>query len=136
MMMFQTGELQKYNLTDHNQYIGLIAYNPRVNFKTYFTRPFIRNGARELISVGKINYAVIDEFITKSLTAYYASIESQKSQDIKNQMIAEYQQLYYLWQTIYTAKQTNDIALSSYYDDIIYRLYILGFKNIETQTQG
>ena len=126
--MFHTGKLQKYNLTSNGSYVGLVSYNPNANFKNIYARPMYRNGAVEILSVGTINYAALDEFITKSLTAYYQSIETIKKQEEKNRMLVEYQQLYYLWQTISIAKQNNDVNLPAYYDDLIYRLYLLGYK--------
>lgn len=128
--MFQTGELQKYNLNSNGSFVGLVSYNPHADFKKNYARPISRNGVVEVLSIGRANYAALDEFITQSLTAYYQSIETKRKQDEKNRMLAEYQQLYYLWQTIYTAKQNQDIHLNAYYDDIIYRLYLLGYKKV------
>ena len=135
MSMFQTGELLKYNLTEQGRVVGVVSYNPRLNFKATYTRPFIRNKARVILSIGRVNYAALDEFIVASLTAYYQSINLAKKQEVKNSMVSEYQQLYYLWQTILNAKQNRDSNLPSYYDDLVYRLYLLGFKTISKETK-
>ena len=41
--MFGTSELKKMNLIMDDKNIGMISYNPLVNFKDNFKRPFIRN---------------------------------------------------------------------------------------------
>ena len=40
----------------------------------------------------------------------------------------EYNELYILWYTITQAKNTQNPNLNSYYDDLVYRLYLLGYK--------
>ena len=65
----------------------------------------------------------------QSLNDFYKHLNEGKDENLIRQRISEYQELYRLWQVILTAKQNGDININSYYDDLIYRLYLNGYKN-------
>ena len=127
--MFQSSELKVLQLFDSNRFCGMIRYNPFIRYKTETTRPFIRNGKREILSIGRVNYAYLDNFIMKSLNDIYTHLNEGKDPELKRQKIVEYQELYALWQKITVAKQNNDLNISSYYDDLVYRLYLKGYQS-------
>lgn len=127
--MFEKAELKSYNFLDNNKIIGLVNYNPQYNLKADLTRPFIRNGKRLIESIGRVNYQVLDNFIIQSLNDYYSKISLIKKEAERKKYLDEYGQLYFLWQKVTQAKQTNDINLNNYYDDLVYRLYLLGYRN-------
>ncbi len=127
--MFQSSELKVFQFFDSNRFLGIIRYNPNIQYKTLMTRPFIRVGRREIVSVGRVNYAYLDTFIMKSLNDIYAHLNEGKDQELIRKKIIEYQELYALWQKIAIARQNNDLNISSYYDDLIYRLYLKGYQN-------
>ena len=60
------------------------------------TRPFIRNGKREILSIGRVNYEFLDNFIRNSLNDIYAHLNEGKDPETKRQKIREYQELYAL----------------------------------------
>ena len=127
--MFQSSELKVLQLFDGNRFCGMISYNPFIRYKTETTRPFVRNGKREILSIGRVNYAYLDNFIMKSLNDIYAHLNEGKDPELKRQKIVEYQELYALWQKITVARQNNDLNISSYYDDLVYRLYLKGYQS-------
>ena len=65
----------------------------------------------------------------KSLNDIYAHLNEGKDPELKRQKIVEYQELYALWQKIAVARQNNDLNISSYYDDLVYRLYLKGYQS-------
>ena len=93
------------------------------------TRPFIHNGARSIISIGRVNYELLDSFIVNSLNNYYQNMNLTKNEETRKMQVANYQELYDLWQKVAIAKSNNDQNLNSYYDDLVYRLYLLGYRN-------
>ena len=127
--MFQTSELKEYQLFDNQNYKGQIHFNPLIKNKGETTRPFIRNGLRKLISIGRVNYEFLDQFIIKSLNEIYTHINDTKDRDLVADKIRNYQELYSLWQRVILARQNNDLNVNNYYDDLLYRLYLLGYKN-------
>lgn len=127
--MFHIADLKNYNLIDNGKIIGTVSYNPKFNFALETTRPFIRCKLRVLEKVGRVNYNMLDNYIVSSLNDYYNKMANIKDVSLRNKSITEYQQLYYLWQKVMTAKKENDPNTNSYYDDIVYRLYILGYRN-------
>ena len=127
--MFQTSELKEYQLFDNQIYKGKIYFNPLIKNKGETTRPFIRNGLRKLISIGRVNYEILDQFIIKSLNEIYTHINDTKDRDLVADKIRNYQELYSLWQRVILARQNNDLNVNNYYDDLLYRLYLLGYKN-------
>jgi len=64
-----------------------------------------------------------------SLNHYYSTISSVKDQKEVNRRITEYNELYNLWYKVNVARQNHDLLLNSYYDDIVYKLYLLGYRN-------
>ena len=127
--MFQTSELEEMQVYDGNIFKGIIRYNPKVSYKVAMTRPFIRGGIKTILQIGHVNYAFLDNFIMQSLNDFYKHLNEGKDENLIRQRIGEYQELYRLWQAILTAKQNGDININSYYDDLIYRLYLNGYKN-------
>ena len=67
--------------------------------------------------------------IRKSLNDIYAHLNEGKDLKLKRQKIVEYQELYALWQKVVMARQNNDLNISSYYDDLVYRLYLKGYQS-------
>ena len=127
--MFQSSELKVFQLFDGNRLCGMIRYNTFIHYKTEKTMPFVRNGKREILSIGRVNYAYLDNFIMKSLNDIYAHLNEGKDLKLKRQKIVEYQELYALWQKVVMARQNNDLNISSYYDDLVYRLYLKGYQS-------
>ncbi len=127
--MFQSSELKVLQLFDNNRFCGLVKYNPRIKYNTEMTRPFIRTVKREILSIGRVNYNYLDNFIMKSLNDIYAHLHEGKDQEVIRQKIVEYQELYALWQKIAVARENNDLQISSYYDDLLYRLYLKGYQS-------
>ena len=127
--MFQSSELKVLQLFDNNRFCFFLKYNPNIYHKIEMTRPFIRNGKREILSIGRVNYEFLDNFIRNSLNDIYAHLNEGKDPETKRQKIREYQELYALWQKIAVARQNNDLNISSYYDDLVYRLYLKGYQS-------
>lgn len=127
--MFRTADLKVYNLIDNNKIIGVVKYNPHFSFKKATTRPFIRCKLRIIEQVGRVNYELLDQFIIASLNDYYNKLLNIKDTNARVKATTDYQQLYFLWQTVVGGKQKQDPNLNSYYDDLVYRLYLLGYRN-------
>lgn len=127
--MFATTDLKLYDLVDNGKIIGSVRYNPHFSFKDKTTRPFIRCKLRIIETIGRVNYEMLDQFIIASLNDYYNKLLNIKEMAARTKATSEYQQLYYLWQTVMQAKQNRDSNLNSYYDDLVYRLYLLGYRN-------
>ena len=134
--MFQTGEIKYYEWLDNGTFKGRIGINSHFDFNKNFTRPFIRNKQRQVISIGKIDIATLDSFITASLTDFFQKLQVKDTYEAMVKKNQEYQTLYALWQQIALAKQNNDFSLNAYYDDIIYRLYINGYKLPTNSAEG
>ena len=64
---------------------------------------------------------MIDDAVTSARDVYK---RQGKDQEVIRQKIVEYQELYALWQKIAVARENNDLQISSYYDDLLYRLYL------------
>ena len=127
--MFQTSELKENQLFDGNVFKGLVFYNPKVSYLVNTTRPFIRTPKRIVESIGRVNYQYLDQFVMKAMNVIYAHINEGKDLELRRKKIIEYQELYTLWQKIAVAKQNNDLNLNSYYDDLVYRLYLKGYRS-------
>lgn len=127
--MFSNATKKELQWLDNGRVIGIVRINEKFNFQNRTTRPFVRNSKREIISIGKVNYALLDNFIVNSLKDYYSKISMTKNQTEKNERTIKYNELYQLWYKVQSAKQTGDIQLNNYYDDIIYYLYLLGYHN-------
>ena len=127
--MFQTSELKENQLFDGNVFKGLVFYNPKVSYLVNTARPFIRAPRRIVESIGRVNYQYLDQFIMKAMNDIYAHINEGKDLELRRKKIIEYQELYTLWQKIAVAKQNNDLNLNSYYDDLVYRLYLKGYRS-------
>lgn len=125
--MFPTGELKEYNFTKNGNYIGQIHYNLNFPFTSEFGIPINRNGQREIVSIGRIDTKILDNFIITSLNNYYESINLSKSFEEKKTRTIEYQNLYYLWQKVTEAKNNDNYNINNYYNDIYYRLTLLGY---------
>lgn len=126
--MFQNILKKELNFMDSTKNLGIVKINSAISFVN-FMRPIIRNKGRELVSVGRVNYALLDQFVMTSLNHYYSTISSVKDQKEVNRRITEYNELYNLWYKVNVARQNHDLLLNSYYDDIVYKLYLLGYRN-------
>ena len=60
---------------------------------------------------------------------YYKKMKDSKDENERNSRITEYNTLYQLWYYINEAKKRNDPYINSYYDDLVYRLYLLGYHS-------
>jgi len=127
--VFQNIGINDMNFLDNGKVIGTVKKNKNISFKNSFIRPMVRNGKRIILSIGRVNYAFLDKFIMDSLNHYYANIQTTKDEKERNRRITEYNVLYQLWYKVNTARQNQDIMLNSYYDDIVYKLYLLGYHN-------
>ena len=127
--MLELTGMKQLQFLDKGQIIGKVYYNEKFPFAKEKARPFVRNKKMVIKSDGRVNYALLDQFVISSLTDYYQKISNIKDAEERAKQINEYQRLYYLWQKVMQAKQTNDINLNSYYDDIVYQLYLRGYRN-------
>lgn len=127
--MFANAVKKELQFLDNGSVVGTVWLNTSFPFKNKTKRPFERNSGREVVMIGRVNYALLDQFIIASLNDYYKKISDTKNMDEYNQKIVSYNELYQLWYRVNNAKQNNDIGLNSYYDDIVYKLYLLGYHN-------
>ena len=127
--MFANAVKKELQFLDNGSVVGTVWLNTSFPFKNETKRPFERNLGREVVMIGRVNYALLDQFIIASLNDYYKKISDTKNMDEYNQKIVSYNELYQLWYRVNNAKQNNDISLNSYYDDIVYKLYLLGYHN-------
>lgn len=127
--MFANAVKKELQFLDNGSVVGTVWLNTSFPFKNKTKRPFERNLGREVVMIGRVNYALLDQFIIASLNDYYKKISDTKNMDEYNQKIVSYNELYQLWYRVNNAKQNNDISLNSYYDDIVYKLYLLGYHN-------
>lgn len=126
--MFRNATKKEMQWIDNGKPLGLVRINTSWQ-KEKTTRPFKRNGKREILSIGRVNYALLDQFIMSSMNDYYSKLSNIKNEKERNLKVVEYNELYQLWYLVNQAKQTRDIRLNSYYDDLVYRLYVLGYRN-------
>src|SRR5574344_1645795 len=114
--MLATNDNKVLNLMDNGRLLGVVKYNPDFDYRQKTIRPFLRTRLRLVEKVGKVNYELLDQFITKSFTDFYQRMMGLTDSIERNQKIQQYQELYFLWQRVGQAKQTNDAQLNSYYD--------------------
>lgn len=132
--MFQNPEYKDLQWLDNHSEKGIVHVNESFDFKKKTMRPFYRNKGVLILSVGRVNYNMLDTYIIQALNDYYQKAMTCKEAELKNKMLKEYNDLYLLWYTINQAKQQQNPNLNSYYDDLIYRLYLLGYKNTAIKT--
>ncbi len=128
-MMFEKATNKMLQWLDHGQVLGIVKINDKHDFKKQTKRPIKRNQGAVIVSLGRVNYALLDEFIMRSLNDYYSKINTCKDFEERKRRIAEYNTLYSLWYQVNVARQNQDFALNSYYDDIVYQLYLLGYHS-------
>ena len=126
--MFQNPEYKDLQWLDNGLQKGSIHVNTDFDFKKPTIRPFDRTKKGTVLSIGRVNYGLLDNFIITSLNDYYQKAMTCKEAELKDKMLKEYNDLYLLWYTINQAKQQQNPNLNSYYDDLVYRLYLLGYK--------
>ena len=126
--MFQNPEYKDLQWLDNDLQKGSIHVNTDFDFKKPTIRPFDRTKKGTVLSIGRVNYGLLDNFIITSLNDYYQKGMLTKDEYKRNAFIKEYNELYILWYTINQAKNTQNPNLNSYYDDLAYRLYLLGYK--------
>ncbi len=126
--MFRSSTKRELQLLDNNVTVGIIRVNDHFDFNKKTVRPFVRNQKREVLMVGRVSYDVLDRFIIDSFNDFYKKISGTKNADEKRKKILEYNELYQLWYQVNQAKSSQDIRLNSLYDDVIYRLYLLGYQ--------
>ena len=119
--MFSSATKKELQFLNNGVNVGLVRYNSSYSFQEKTTRPFIRNKGREVLILGRVNYALLDQFIIQSLNDYYNKISFVKNGKEREQKVLEYNTLYQLWYQVNQARQTNDIRLNSFYDDILYQ---------------
>ena len=129
--MFENIRYKELQWLDNGIQKGIVRVNQDFNFNKKTTRPFKRAKTREVLSIGRVNYEMLDSFILNALNDYYAKRNAATKTEEKRSMTKEYNDLYMLWYNINVARQNKDIQLNNYYDDLVYRLYLLGYKNGE-----
>ena len=127
--MFQNSTMKELQLLDNGSFVGFVRRGKTYDFKKKSKRPFVRNGQRELLEIGFVDYEHLDKFIVNSMNDYYAGLNNCQTVEERDQRIKEYNDLYQLWYHINATKEQNDPNLNSYYDDILYRLYLLGYRS-------
>ncbi len=128
--MFANATKKEYQFLDNGALIGHVRVNENFSFSGKFKRPMERNQRREITMVGHVNYALLDQFIISALNDYYQKISQTGNMEEYNQRVLQYNELYQLWYKVNVAKQNHDIGLNSYYDDIVYKLYLLGYHDV------
>lgn len=129
--MFENIRYKELQWLDGGIQKGIIRVNQNFDFNEKTTRPFKRSKTREVLSVGRVNYERLDSFIINSLNDYYTKLNLVTKAEEKRRRTNEYNELYQLWYNINVARQNRDINLNNYYDDLVYRLYLLGYKSDE-----
>ncbi len=129
--MFENIRYKELQWLDGGIQKGIIRVNQNFDFNIKTTRPFKRAKIREVLSVGRVNYERLDSFIINSLNDYYTKLNLVTKAEEKRRRTNEYNELYQLWYNINIARQNRDINLNNYYDDLVYRLYLLGYKSDE-----
>lgn len=129
--MFENIRYKELQWLDGGIQKGIIRVNQNFDFNIKTTRPFKRAKIREVLSVGRVNYERLDSFIINSLNDYYTKLNLVTKAEEKRRRTNEYNELYQLWYNINVARQNRDINLNNYYDDLVYRLYLLGYKSDE-----
>ena len=129
--MFKNIRYKELQWLDGGIQKGIIRVNQNFDFNEKTTRPFKRAKIREVLSVGRVNYERLDSFIINSLNDYYTKLNLVTKAEEKRRRTNEYNELYQLWYNINVARQNRDINLNNYYDDLVYRLYLLGYKSDE-----
>ena len=129
MKMFQNATNKSLEWLDNGVTKGIISVNLNHDFKIPTKRPAERNQGREVVSIGRVNYALLDQYIMNCLNDYYSKINEDKKAEVRNARIQEYNTLYQLWAKVNEAKMRGDININTYYDDIVYRLYLLGYHS-------
>lgn len=127
--MFYTSSDKELNLVLNGKVLGKIRYNSSYNYQEKTARPFTRPKLRMIEQVGRVDYTYLNNFISKSLNDYYQKMLQDTNLTTRNEKIKEYQELYFLWQKITQAIKIHDSNVSSYYDDLVYRLYLNGYRN-------
>ncbi len=127
--MFQRATSKVLQWLENGKTLGLVNINDKHDFKIKTERPMERNKGALILSISRVNYALLDQFIMNCLNDYYKKINETKKEEERMQRVNEYNTLYQLWYQVSVAKQNNDINLNSYYDDIVYRLYLLGYHS-------
>ena len=129
--MFENIRYKELQWLDGGIQKGIIRVNQNFDFNIKTTRPFKRAKIREVLSVGRVNYERLDSFIINSLNDYYTKLNLVTKAEEKRRRTNEYNELYQLQYNINVARQNRDINLNNYYDDLVYRLYLLGYKSDE-----
>ncbi len=127
--MFQYATSKSLQWLDNGIVKGILNINTNFDFKRKTKRPMERTNLRVVLSVGRVNYNLLDTFIMTSLNDYYKKMKDSKDENERNSRITEYNTLYQLWYYINEAKKRNDPYINSYYDDLVYRLYLLGYHS-------
>ena len=78
--MFQNPEYKDLQWLDNGLQKGSIHVNTDFDFKRPTIRPFVRTKKGTILSVGRVNYGLLDNFIITSLNDYY-----QKGIQIKDE---------------------------------------------------
>ncbi len=126
--MFDNMLKKEILLKDNEKLMGIIHIDPEANFNIKTTRPFIRCQRREIVGIGQINYPLLDRFIIASLNDYYSHIMEVTDQAQASIRASQYKELYQLWYKVNVAKTNKDVDINNYYDDLIYKLYLLGYQ--------
>ncbi len=127
--MFTKCDLKALELLDGNSFLGIVKSNQKIIQENNFLKPFIReNNSKQIIRIGKRNYAQTDQFISSALNDYYKRLSTAKD-DERNIMLQNYNRLYQSWTMLNNAKTTQNYKnIDSCYDSLSYQLYLLGYK--------
>ena len=81
--MFQNATNKSLELLDHGIIKGTIFVNTHHDFRLRTKRPMERNQTREILSIGRVNYDLLDHYIMRCLNDYYSKINESKKEEVR-----------------------------------------------------
>lgn len=127
-IMFDKMKLTEWNFEEQGTSIGIVKANlPIFRTKTFADLLTRDQSVYFIEEIGRVNYAYLDQFIVKAFNDYYQKMNQGTKEEIAKK-VGEYQRLYQMWNFITQAKANHLPTLNNLYDDLIYELYMLGYK--------
>ncbi len=126
--MLEKLKLTLWSLEDFGSEIGLVKANFDYLKNNKVASVFEKDGKiYELVQVGNEDYDKLDKFIKLSMNKFYESLE-EGTEEESEQKKSDYRNLYEIWQSIMMAKENNQANIGDLYNDLVYALYMLGYK--------
>lgn len=126
--MLEKLKLTEWILEDFGSEVGIVKANFHFLKENKLANIFTKNKETyELMQVGQMDFTKLDNFIKKSMNDFYNSLE-KGSEEEQTRKKRDYKHLYEIWQSIVLAKKENSSNLSNLYSDLVYALYMMGYK--------